>query len=99
MYLGNIVEILPGERIGAGSLHPYTRGLMGAIFDLKMDFSKPIESIEGEVPSPLDMPEGCPFQNRCRQCMEICRKEKPLLRTVSEDHQVACHLYGEGRQI
>ena len=93
MYLGNIVEVLPGELIGAGSLHPYTRALMGAVFDLRMDFGKPIESIESEAPSPLDMPEGCPFQNRCGQCMEICRKKKPALRNVGGNHQVACHLY------
>lgn len=95
MYLGNIVEVLPGEKIGAESLHPYTRALMGAIFDLKMDFSKPIESIESEAPSPLDVPEGCPFRSRCGQCMDICGKEKPALRKVGGDHQVACHLYGQ----
>lgn len=93
MYLGNIMEVLPGERIGKESLHPYTQALMGAVFDLHMDFGKPIKSIEGEAPSPLNIPEGCPFQNRCRQCMEICRKIKPALKNISEDHQVACHLY------
>lgn len=95
MYLGNIVEVLPGEKIGAESLHPYTRALMGAIFDLRMDFSKPIKSIESEPPSPLDVPEGCPFQDRCGQCMEVCRKKKPILRSMGENHQVACHLYGQ----
>ena len=93
MYLGNIMEVLPGERIGKESLHPYTQALMGAVFDLHMDFGKPIKNIEGEAPSPLNIPEGCPFQNRCRQCMEICRKIKPALKNISEDHQVACHLY------
>ena len=87
------MEVLPGERIGKESLHPYTQALMGAVFDLHMDFDEPIKSIEGEAPSPLNIPEGCPFQNRCRQCMEICRKIKPALKNISEDHQVACHLY------
>lgn len=93
MYLGNIVEVLPGEQIGSGSLHPYTRALMGAVFDLKMDFSRPIESIDSEAPSPLDVPEGCPFQDRCGQCMEICRKTNPQLQAAGREHQVACHLY------
>ncbi|MCD8125084.1 MAG: ABC transporter ATP-binding protein [Lachnospiraceae bacterium] len=93
MYLGNIVEVLPGERVAAGCVHPYTQAMMGAIFDPKMDFSKPIESIESEAPSPLDVPTGCPFQNRCDCCMEICKKEHPVLRQIEEDHQVACHLY------
>ena len=93
MYLGNIVEVLPGEQISSGSLHPYTRALMGAVFDLKMDFSRPIESIDSEAPSPLDVPEGCPFQDRCGQCMEICRKTNPQLQAAGREHQVACHLY------
>ncbi len=95
MYLGNIMEILPGIKVGSQSLHPYTQAMIGAIFDLNMDFSKPIESIESEAPSPLDVPAGCPFQNRCDRCMEICRQERPVLREVEQDHQVACHLYAE----
>lgn len=92
MYLGNIVEVLPGDQAAAGCVHPYSRALMGAIFDLGMDFSKPIESIESEAPSPLDVPQGCPFQNRCAQCQEICRREHPVLRTVGPGHRAACHL-------
>ncbi len=93
MYLGNIVEVLPGEKVGTGCLHPYTQAMVGAIFDLNMDFSKPIESIESEAPSPLNVPAGCPFQNRCGRCMEICRQERPVLREVTDGHQVACHLF------
>jgi len=66
---------------------------MGAIFDTKMDFSKKIESIEGEPPSPLDVPPGCPFQNRCDKCMDICKQEKPTMVQVGPDHTVACHLF------
>lgn len=95
MYLGNIVEVLPGKDVENGCLHPYTQAMIGAIFDLNMDFSKPIESIESEAPSPLDVPPGCPFQNRCDRCMEICKKEHPTLKTVSKDHQVACHLFAD----
>ena len=95
MYLGTIVEVLPGEEISSKAMHPYTQALLGAVFDLNMDFSKKIESIKSEAPSPLDMPPGCPFQDRCGHCMEICRKTLPALRDMGEGHQVACHLYDE----
>lgn len=93
MYLGTIVEVLPGEEISTSAMHPYTQALLGAVFDLNMDFSKKIESIESEAPSPLDVPPGCPFQNRCGRCMEICREKRPALIDVAKGHQVACHLY------
>lgn len=99
MYLGNVVEILPGAQMKASAKHPYTVALLGSIFDTHMDFSKKIESIDGEVPSPLDVPPGCPFQNRCDQCMEICRKERPALRMIGEGHEVACHLFEEALYI
>lgn len=92
MYLGNIVEVLPGDEVAEGCRHPYTRALLGAIFDPGMDFSKPIESIESEAPSPLAVPPGCPFQNRCEQCREICRRERPRLREISQGHEAACHM-------
>ena len=79
MYLGNLVEVLPGKDLDMKAMHPYTRALMGAVFDINMDFSKPIESIESEAPSPLDLPQGCPFQGRCEHCMDICKKENPHL--------------------
>ena len=93
MYLGNVVELLPSENIAEESLHPYTRALVASIFDINMDFSKPIENLENEVPSPLDVPSGCPFQSRCNKCMDICLKEAPKLKEVSAGHSVACHLY------
>ena len=93
MYLGTIVEVLPGEEISTHAMHPYTQALLGAVFDLNMDFSRKIESIESEAPSPLDVPPGCPFQNRCDRCMEICREKRPALIDVAKGHQVACHLY------
>ncbi len=93
MYLGNIVEVLPGDEIDNNARHPYTRALLGAIFDLNMDFSKKIESIESEAPSPLDVPPGCPFQDRCDHCKDICRKDHPALVGIEEGHQVACHMY------
>jgi len=93
MYLGNVVEVLPGAMLSKNAVHPYTKALMDSIFDINMDFSKPIKGIEGEAPSPLDLPVGCPFQGRCEKCMEICKKERPAMIQLDEDHSVACHLY------
>ena len=92
MYLGNIVEILPGEDVDKAR-HPYTKTLLDAIFDTKMDFDKKIERIDSEIPSPLDVPVGCPFQTRCDHCMELCRKERPVLKNIGEGHEIACHLF------
>ena len=94
MYLGNIVEIIPGENVQKAQ-HPYTQALLSAIFDTRMDFNKKIESIDSEIPSPVDVPMGCPFQTRCEHCMEICRKESPILKTIGENHEIACHLFKE----
>ena len=96
MYLGNLVEVLPGKDLDMKAMHPYTKALMGAVFDINMDFSKPIESIESEAPSPLDLPQGCPFQGRCEHCMDICKKENPHLVEVEDGHSVACHLFKKG---
>lgn len=96
MYLGNIVEIVDGRNLCHGVMHPYTRALSTAIFSIDMDFSKEIESIDSEAPSPLNVPEGCPFRNRCEYCKEICTKEKPGLKEVSPGHLIACHLFEAG---
>lgn len=93
MYLGNVVEVIPSVRLGQTKMHPYTDALIGSIFSLKMDFSKPIESIDSETPSPLQVPPGCPFENRCPNCMERCKIEKPILKEVEEGHEIACHLF------
>lgn len=103
MYLGTIVETLPAKDIPRCK-HPYTRALMGSLFDVKMDFSKKIESIEGDPPSPLDMPCGCPFQTRCPESSERCSYDKPQLVTVGREHAVACHRCAieclpEGQQV
>lgn len=91
MYLGNIVEVLPGADVAHHSMHPYTQALLGAQFSIHMDPNKKIESIESEAPSPLDVPTGCPFQNRCEHCMEKCRTTRPVLREVANGHEVACY--------
>ena len=96
MYLGNIVEVMPGDQLSQVCCHPYSRALLNAVFDTKMDFSRKIDPIKGDPPSPLDLPEGCPFQDRCEQCGERCRHEKPVLTEIGPGHEVACHRYGKG---
>ena len=91
MYLGSVVEVIPGDKIKAEAAHPYTKALLGSLFSVKMDRDKKIEVLEGDVPSPLDIPQGCPFQDRCPQCQALCKTEKPALKDVGEGHQVACH--------
>lgn len=90
MYLGHIVEVIPGEDVAKKSLHPYTQALLGAQFSIHMDPNEKIESIESEAPSPLDVPKGCPFQNRCEHCTEACKTQKQVLKEVEPGHEVAC---------
>lgn len=93
MYLGNIVEYIGyGRRISTEGMHPYTKALMKSVFKADFKPGEKIEPLESEIPSPLDLPKGCPFQSRCGQCMEICRSEKPELKEVVPGHFVACHL-------
>lgn len=96
MYLGNIVEYIGyGRRISTEGMHPYTKALMKSVFKVDFKPGEKIEPLESEIPSPLDLPKGCPFQSRCGQCMEICRSLKPELKEVVPGHFVACHLVNE----
>lgn len=93
MYLGNIVEYIGyGRRISTEGMHPYTKALMKSVFKVDFKPGEKIEPLESEIPSPLDLPKGCPFQSRCGLCMEICRSVKPELKEVVTGHFVACHL-------
>lgn len=93
MYLGSIVETLKGSKLCKEARHPYTQALLASVFSLNMEKDHTIQSIEGEPPSPVDLPPGCPFAGRCPKCMEVCRTKKPQLKEVALGHQVACHLY------
>lgn len=97
MYLGNLVEVMQGKELSTKAVHPYTKALMESVFDINMDFSTPIENVDGEAPSPLDLPKGCPFQGRCPHCMDICKKEKPALLELEPGHNIACHLFNKNR--
>ena len=91
MYLGNVVEIIEKGKIEGHTVHPYSQALLKAVFKVHFKLGEKIQTLEGEVPSPLDLPSGCPFQSRCEKCSDICRSEKPQLRKIDEGHYVACH--------
>ncbi len=94
MYLGHIVEIASSESLYANPFHPYTQALFSAIPlpDPKKERKRVRITLKDEVPSPFDPPKGCVFCSRCPQAMPICYLERPRLRQISSDHQVACHL-------
>ena len=92
MYLGGVVETLPGDQVWDQACHPYSKALLNSVFVTDMDFDKPFKTLEGDVPSPLDLPCGCSFHTRCPSRVEICRREQPALRELASEHQAACHL-------
>ncbi|WP_330618951.1 ABC transporter ATP-binding protein [Extibacter sp. GGCC_0201] len=91
MYLGRMVEIAECEELYHHPLHPYTQALFSAILlpDPEKEQNRII--LEGDVPSPVNVPAGCAFHTRCRYADDRCRKETPLLREIANGHSVACH--------
>jgi len=99
MYLGELVEVAPTERIFAEPLHPYTRALFSAALPTHPDARRDEVVLEGEVPSPLSPPSGCRFHTRCPFAMDICKTTPPVVREVATGHVVGCHLYTEGAVV
>ena len=93
MYLGHLMEVTRAKDLYATPIHPYTKALLSAIPITDYDAEKKRSRIalQGEVPSPMNVPSGCPFHPRCPYATERCRKESPQLREVLPDHLVACH--------
>lgn len=100
MYLGRIMEIAPTEKLFARPLHPYTRALLSAIPVVSEEELQVIPehiTLEGEIPSPADVPSGCVFHTRCYAISEICKvDELPPLVEIESDHKVRCHLFSGG---
>ncbi|MDH6348493.1 MULTISPECIES: dipeptide ABC transporter ATP-binding protein [Brevibacillus] len=92
MYLGKVVEIADKKSLFDSPQHPYTQALLSAI--PVPDVSKKQERIilRGDVPSPINPPQGCRFHTRCPLAVERCKTEVPALTNVHSTHQVACHL-------
>lgn len=91
MYLGKIVELSDYKKIFEDPLHPYTQALLSAIPIPKVGIERKRIILKGDVPSPVNLPEGCRFAGRCFKAQERCFKETPELREVAPKRYVACH--------
>lgn len=91
MYLGETVEVAPNERLFFDPGHPYTRALLSAAPTLEKRRYKPEDCLlEGEPPSPIDLPPGCAFAGRCPVVFERCHRENPSLTSRGEHALAAC---------
>lgn len=92
MYLGNMVELAPSDELYENPMHPYTKALLSAIPipDPKVERERTQIRLQGEVPSPVNPPEGCRFCNRCAYATEECRQSVPKLREIEPGHFAAC---------
>jgi oligopeptide/dipeptide ABC transporter ATP-binding protein len=99
MYLGRLVEVAATADLFRHPLHPYTQALLAAIPTIgdgtASIFDQPGRLIEGELPSPIDLPRGCRFVSRCPHRMARCHEVEPALAPAASGHMVACHLYGD----
>lgn len=94
MYLGNLMEISTKQQLYKNPLHPYTKALLSSIPipDPTVERSRII--LEGDVPSPINVPSGCPFRTRCNYASDACKDKKPVLTEAEPGHFTACLLYG-----
>ncbi|MFZ9681933.1 MAG: ABC transporter ATP-binding protein [Cephaloticoccus sp.] len=92
MYLGRIVELADADTIYRAARHPYTRALISAIPEPDPTRNKQRIVLQGDVPSPINPPSGCPFHPRCPHATDRCKVEVPQLRAAGEPgQQVSCH--------
>ena len=93
MYLGNMVEYAPTEKIYSNPVNPYTQALFSAIPIPDPDARINRIILKGSIPSPANPPSGCKFHTRCAHCMEVCKYAVPEWLEVEPEHFCACHLY------
>jgi oligopeptide/dipeptide ABC transporter ATP-binding protein len=96
MYLGHIVETADTEQLFAAPSHPYTKALLSAVPlpDPVVQRARQPVILQGELPSAVAPPSGCPFRTRCPIARERCASEAPALRHIALGHAVACHFPG-----
>lgn len=93
MYLGFVVETAPKEMLYKTPLHPYTEALLSAVPIPDPTLHKERIILEGDIPSTINLPKGCPFAARCKKCRPECLEQRPERVEVEPGHFVACHLY------
>lgn len=91
MYLGNVVEMADTEALFRHPMHPYTAALLSAIPSAGEEDPGEVKILEGDIPSPVNPPEGCKFHTRCEYCTEICKHSVPPLVEAEPGHFAACH--------
>jgi len=91
MYLGNIMEIISADEVGTKACHPYTKALVDNVFTTTPGESSLSSVLEGEVPSPFNLPAGCVFASRCVHCKPVCLEQAPSLEITASGGQVACY--------
>lgn len=97
MYLGKVVEHGSCEEVFTQPKHPYTQALLSSTPQLSADKRRQRIKLEGELPSPLNPPDGCAFHGRCQYANDRCRIETPALRSQANQHLIACHAVEEER--
>lgn len=93
MYLGSLVEVANGAELYRAARHPYTKALLSAIPDPGTQQKRQRIILTGDIPSPVNPPQGCRFCTRCPMVMERCKTERPMLKQMEDGGQVACFLY------
>ncbi|HDH12585.1 MAG TPA: ATP-binding cassette domain-containing protein [Nitrospirae bacterium] len=92
MYLGKIVEMSKTAELFKDPLHPYTEALLSAVPKPEVGKKEKRIVLEGDVPSPVNIPPGCPFHPRCHRRFDLCDKEPPAFKEAKKDRWVSCHL-------
>jgi oligopeptide/dipeptide ABC transporter ATP-binding protein len=91
MYLGRIVELAPTKELFSRPSHPYTEALLSAVPVPDPKYQRKQIVLGGDVPSPINRPNGCHFHTRCPYAQERCKVEEPVLEEITPGHSVACH--------